>query len=173
MRFDQRPASRPRRCAGFSYIVLLVVVALIGLGSARVGVAWEHADRREREQELLRIGQLYADALRRARLDTPGSSRGYPARLEDLLLDARFVGTRRHIRRLYPDPLAPARPWGLIRDEHGAIIAVYSQDERQPLTQVQIISEVVALPAGAASYADWKFMPRQQVLPSGSEPSGR
>ena len=154
------PAACARAGGGFAYPVLLVVVAVLGLGLARLGPLWEQADRREREQELLRVGELYAQALASARRDAPGGASGYPGRLEDLLLDTRFVGTRRHLRRLYADPLNPARPWGLLRDRQGAIIGVYSQDERPPLAQVPLVRGPVSLPA-ARRYADWVFGPAE------------
>lgn len=146
--------------AGFTYPVLLVVVAVLGLGLAKLGPMWEQAAWREREQELLRVGELYAQALASARRESPGIDGAYPSRLDDLLLDPRVVGTRRHLRRLYPDPLEPGRPWGLVRDARGAIIGVYSQDPRPPLARVAMERGVVSLPA-AERYADWIFGPRE------------
>ncbi len=167
------PGSRSRGAwalqvdAGFAYPVLLVAVAVLGLGLARLGPMWEEADRRDREQELLRVGKLYAEALDRARRESPGGAGRYPERLEDLLLDTRFVGTRRHLRRLYPDPLQPSRPWGVVRDAGGAIIAVYSQDSRRPLQRVASDHGPASLPA-AERYSDWMFGPRQLLKSASS-----
>jgi type II secretory pathway pseudopilin PulG len=159
-RGDRCTTCSPFRSSGFTYPVLLVVVAVLGLGLARIGPMWEEAAKRDREQELLRVGELYAQALASARRDSPGGEGAYPSRLEDLLLDTRFVGTRRHLRRLLPDPLQPGRPWGLVRDARGAIIGVYSQDQRQPLAVVALDRGPVSLPA-AAHYSDWVFGPRE------------
>jgi type II secretory pathway pseudopilin PulG len=159
VRGDRWRATHPNRSAGFTYPVLLVAVAILGLGLAKLGPLWDESARRDREQELLRVGELYAQALADARKDSPGGEGAYPARLEDLLLDTRFVGTRRHLRRLYPDPLQPGRPWGLVRDARGAIIGVYSQDLRQPMALVALERGPVSLPA-ANRYSDWIFAPR-------------
>ncbi len=165
-RGEVRTAASRRSVVGFTYPMLLVVVAVLGLGLARLGPVWEQADRRERERELMRVGELYAIALASARREAPGSQAGYPARLEDLVLDARFAGTRRHLRRLYPDPLQPGRPWALVRDSQGAIIGVHSQDTRQPLTQVAVERGLLSLPV-ASRYSDWIFGPKELLAAAG------
>ncbi len=162
-RGERSTTPRPFRSNGFTYPVLLVVVAVLGLGLAKIGPLWEEAVRRDREQELLRVGELYAQALAEARRESPGGDGAYPSRLEDLLLDTRFVGTRRHLRRLLPDPLLPGRPWGLVRDARGAIIGVYSQDQRQPMAMVGLERGPVSLPP-ANRYSDWIFGPRELLI---------
>jgi type II secretory pathway pseudopilin PulG len=162
-RGERRLTPRVYRSNGFTYLVLLVVVAALGLGLAKIGPLWEEAARRDREQELLRVGESYAQALADARRESPGGDGAYPARLEDLLLDTRFVGTRRHLRRLLPDPLQPGRPWGVVRDARGAIIGVYSQDQRQPLAVVGLERGPVSL-RPATRYSDWVFGPRELLI---------
>lgn len=154
--------SQRRHLGGFTYLTLLVVVALLGLALARLGPLWADAEQRDREQELLRIGALYAQALDSYRHAAPGSRGGYPPSLEELLLDTRFVGTRRHLRRLYADPMKPTRPWGLVRDADGGIVGVYSQDERRPLLRLPQAHGIVDLPV-ADHYAHWVFQPRRRV----------
>lgn len=145
-----------RRQAGFTYLTVVAGVAVLGVGLAAIAPMWAEASRREREQELLRVGQLYAKAIRTYHEQSPGSVRRYPPDLESLLLDPRPVGTRRHLRRLYADPLKPARPWGLVRNADGGIEGVFSQDGRRPLLQAHMRLETVDL-RPAASYAEWVF----------------
>ena len=121
---------------------------------------WADAAQREREQELLRVGELYAKAIGNYRASSPGSVKRYPAELGDLLQDNRFVGTRRHLRKLYADPLNPARSWGLIRAPDGGVAGVYAQDERLPFARTGLQVGVVQL-APAQRYSDWKFMPKE------------
>lgn len=147
---------RPR---GFTLVAVLLLLALTGLGLAAVGPLWAQDLQRERERELLRIGRLYAQALADYRDRSPGSVKQYPTSLDALVLDTRFIGVTRHLRRLYPDPLAPERPWGLQRDDSGAITGVYSQSTAAPLQQAALDLGVVEL-AAAARYADWKFAPK-------------
>lgn len=153
-----RTVESPRQ-RGFTLVAVLLLLALAGLGLAAVGPLWSRDMQREREQELLRIGRLYAQALADYRDRSPGSVKQYPASLEALALDTRFIGVTRHLRRLYPDPLAPDRPWGLVRDDSGAITGIYSQSDAAPLHQAPIDLGVVEL-APAQRYADWKFAPK-------------
>lgn len=155
---DRVPGSRATvRVRGFTYVWALALLALTSIGLAAVGPRWSEDEHREREAELIRVGNLYAQAIERYRLASPGSRRHGPARLEDLLSDDRFGGTQRHIRQLYPDPMQPSVPWGLVRDESGDIVAVYSQSERAPLRRVALSLDRLHLPA-ARRYADWSFV---------------
>jgi len=147
---------RPRQ-RGFTYLVVMATVAILGVGLAALGPVWADAVQREREQELLRVGELYARAIGNYRAASPGSVKRYPAELSELLQDHRFVGTRRHLRKLYPDPLNPGRSWALIRAADGGVAGVYSQDERLPFARAAQQVGVVQLPA-AQRYSDWKFM---------------
>ncbi len=142
--------------------MLLAAVALVGVALAALGPMWAEQVQREREQELLRVGELYARAILSYHQSSPGSMKRYPATLADLLLDTRFVGTRRHLRQLYLDPLDPKRAWGLVRAPDGGVAGIYSQDTAQPWRRSAVVSDVLDLPA-ATRYADWKFAPK---LPS-------
>jgi type II secretory pathway pseudopilin PulG len=144
---------------GFTFVVVLVLLALTALGMSLAGPLWSEQMRRERERELLRIGTMYAKALRDYYHASPGSDKEYPQQLEQLLMDTRFVGTRRHLRKLYPDPISPKQAWGLMRDEQGGIVGVYSQSFAAPIATRPIDIGVVRLPPGQ-HYSDWKFMGR-------------
>jgi type II secretory pathway pseudopilin PulG len=161
-----RPGSRlaravlPQAQRGAVFIFALVAVALVGTGLALAGPVWSQAAQREREQELLRVGGLYAEAIRSYRAASPGSVKQYPLSLDELVLDPRFVGAQRHIRRLYRDPLDPARPWGLVRDANGRIRGVYSQSTDEPIAQAPQWAGAVAVSA-ARRYADWQFIAKE------------
>jgi type II secretory pathway pseudopilin PulG len=159
----QQRASRQRQ-QGYTYLMLLTAVALVGVALAKLGPMWADEAQREREQELLRVGGLYASAILSYHQASPGSLKRYPAELSDLLLDTRFVGTRRHLRKLYPDPLDPQRSWGLVRAPDGGVAGVYSLDTRQPWRRSALVTAVLDLPA-ATRYADWKFIPRVDNAP--------
>lgn len=144
---------------GFTYVTVLTLVALLGLGLAQWGPLWAEQARRDREQELLRVGSLYAQAIEAYWRASPGSARQFPMRLEDLLLDTRYVGTQRHLRRVYADPLHPSRPWGLVRDAEGRIRGVYSQDPQMPFARAGRELANVRL-SDAQRYSDWVFTPK-------------
>lgn len=157
-----RPTAR-----GVALIGLLVVLTLAAMGA--VGAGQRLADRRQREAEaeLLWVGQAYRRAIESYWRQSPGAVRVLPTRLEDLLQDSRFPQPRRHLRKLYGDPLAPGKEWGLVR-QGSALVGVYSQAEGEPFRQAGF-DEVDVGFAAARSYADWRFVAK---LPSARPPAG-
>ena len=87
-----------RREAGFTYIGLLFAIAIIGITLATVGVVWSTQIRRDKEVELLWIGDQYRTAIGRYR----ASGGQYPQALTDLLEDKRFPVARRSSAGLSP-----------------------------------------------------------------------
>lgn len=148
-----------RSDGGFTYVWALAALVVFSLGLAAIGPNYAADAQREREADLLRVGRLYAEAIASYHAASPGSLKQYPASLEMLLEDTRFVGTVRHLRRLYADPLQPGRPWGLLRSPDGGIRGVYSADERAPLRSAALDLGVVALPP-SQRYLDWHFVPK-------------
>jgi type II secretory pathway pseudopilin PulG len=160
-----QPTSHANRVAtikqsGFTYVLVMALVAVVGAGLAAIGPLWATNAQREREAELVRVGLLYAQAIADYRRLAPGSAKPYPPSLDSLVLDNRYVGVKRHLRKLYPDPLMPGRPWGLVRAADGGILGVYSQDEAQPLHQ-NLADIGLASVQPARRYADWKFVAKE------------
>jgi type II secretory pathway pseudopilin PulG len=134
-----------------------MLVAMLGAGLAIAGESYSIAAQRDKEQELLFIGAQYRAALRSYRqAQIRGGLREYPASLEDLLKDNRFPGTRRHLRRLYRDPMTGTTEWGVVRVA-GRIIGVHSLSEGTPLKQAGFDIDDAEF-EGAETYADWVFM---------------
>lgn len=146
---------------GFTYVWLLAAIAILSTGLAAIGPSWSDQARREREQDLLRVGALYAKAIAVYRGASPGSQKLYPATLDDLLLDTRMVGTVRHMRKLYPDPLGPERAWGLVLGPDGRVRGVFSQSTDAPLRTEALELASASLPA-ARKYSDWKFVAKER-----------
>lgn len=148
----QHPAAQ----RGFTYLLVLVLIALVGYGLGRAGIVWKTEAQRIREDELLFVGTQYKRAIEAYLKAQEGVAR-YPARLEDLLLDPRFATTKRHLRKLYPDPLAPKGEWGLILDpDTRGIAGVYSQTEGTPIKQGNFAREYDFF-VDSPSYAGWRF----------------
>lgn len=143
---------------GVTFVALLAALAVIAAGLAAAGEMWHAQSRREREQELMRVGVLYARAIASYRAASPGNRKEFPPTLQALLLDHRFPGTRRHLRRLYPDPIDPSQPWGLVTAADGTIRGVYSRSESAPWRTEATDLGVVLLPP-AQHYNQWQFIP--------------
>jgi type II secretory pathway pseudopilin PulG len=149
---------RPRE-AGFTLVWVMAVLVVLAIGLAAVGTQWADQAQRERERELLRIGSIYAQAIADYHAASPGSLKPYPASLQDLLEDRRFIGIRRHLRQLYADPVNPGQDWGLVPAPDGGISGVYSRSTATPLRREAQDVGVTVLPR-AQRYSDWQFVPR-------------
>lgn len=125
---------RAARRRGFTYLVVLFVVAAGSAGLAALATAWSHAAERQQEIESRARGQEIADAIGRFRAlgatladRAPGTG---PRALEELLDDTRAPSLTRHLRRVYEDPLTGKPDWVLLRDKEGGIEALHSRSER-------------------------------------------
>jgi type II secretory pathway pseudopilin PulG len=146
-----------KRQAGFTYLTALFAVAILGGGLALLGEMWETAAKREKEAELLFVGEQYRRAIGLYYEATPGKVKRYPRTLEDLIKDPRHVRTERYLRKLYPDPITGKNEWGLQKAPDGGIQGVHSLSKDKPLK----IAGFLVRDAGferAQTYADWLFM---------------
>lgn len=162
MRLGSRPVTARRSAQGFTFVWALAAVAILSIGLAQVGPLWADEVKRDREAELIRIGTLYAQALDNYRKRSPGTLKRYPETLDALLEDARFLGTKRWMRKLYTDPMRPGQPWGVIRDDDGRISGVFSTSTDTPLRQETLDLTVTVL-APARQYRDWRFTPETRT----------
>jgi type II secretory pathway pseudopilin PulG len=142
---------------GFTYLgvlALLMVAGIVMTGAAR---SWSTTTKREKEAELLFRGDQIRRAIASYAAAGGGTGAGrYPGRLEDLLRDNRTPGMTRHLRRIFPDPLAPDGQWGMIRDNRGGIRGVFSKSDGTPLKRDRFPREYSKF-KDAARYSDWKF----------------
>jgi type II secretory pathway pseudopilin PulG len=121
------------RQRGFSYVMMVAALALVGIALAAAGQAWSEQQRRAREQHLLHVGAAYLRAIQSYYDSSPGTQKVLPMRLDELLQDNRYAGMKRHLRQLYADPITGGDEWGLVRTSSGAIAGVYSLSERPSL----------------------------------------
>ena len=146
---------------GFTYLGLLFAIAFIGLLLAGTGEVWRTTLKREREAELLFVGGQYARAIASYHAATPGESKQWPKRLEDLVEDRRQFHTQRHLRRIYPDPFSGKPEWGLIK-AGDFIVGIHSLSDGKPLKTAGFLPGEEF--AGASSYRDWRFMARSTAV---------
>jgi type II secretory pathway pseudopilin PulG len=144
------------RSRGFTYLTVLFIVAILLGGLAMVGEMWETAAKREKEADLLFVGNQYRRAIARFYEGTPGGVKRYPRTLEELLKDPRQPQTQRFLRRLYPDPFGAAE-WGIVKAPDGGVAGVYSLSEEKPLKTANFKLRDAGFD-GAQRYADWKFV---------------
>ncbi len=106
---------------GYTYVLVLFMVAAFGTALALLGETWRSSAQREQRAELDFVLAAYGQALASYRRATPDGSSYRPGQLQELLDDTRSGVRRRHLRRLYPDPLSGKADWILVRDELGIV----------------------------------------------------
>lgn len=144
--------SRSPRQAGFTYLALLIGLAIMSAGLAAVSDVWYTTRQREKEKELLFIGNEFRQAITRYyRLN-----RHYPNTLDALIKDDSFPGVRRFLRRIYVDPMTGDSKWGLVTLPNGQITGVYSLSDAEPLKKGGFRDRDAAL-ADKTKYSEWVF----------------
>ncbi|MBL0010223.1 MAG: hypothetical protein IPP22_02805 [Nitrosomonas sp.] len=98
---------------GFVYLWALFAIALAGIVMAGTGQVWQAKSLREKEAELLYIGEQFRKAVMSYYNTGP---KQYPESLEDLLHDTRTPAVKRHLRKIYTDPITNTAEWGLIEE---------------------------------------------------------
>lgn len=154
MKMGRTPSRTHRRLGGYTYLGLVILLAVLSTAAALTLEIAQTRATRDAEAELLGIGGEFDRAFASYYRLTPTGQRPFPTRLEDLLRDPRQPGVKRHLRRLYSDPLHPGQPWGLIPAPGGGILGVYSQAEGTPFRQdagLRALPVLPLAPSGGAS----------------------
>lgn len=143
---------------GYAYLMLLLLIAgasTIAAHSLELGAS---IHRRAAERELLRVGAEFERALQSYVAAVPGTdpTLAGPVTLQDLLKDERQPQARRHLRKLYNDPLTGKNQWGLVHGPGGTIWGVHSLAIGQPLQQKRFPASTAHF-EDASSYAEWVF----------------
>jgi len=150
-----------RRQGGFTYLGLIVFVFIIGLVGAATLKVEALLRRAQLERELLDTGMQFGLALDSYAAATPRGQPRAPMRLEDLLRDQRFPNPRRHLRKLFIDPVTGKAEWGLVRaGEAGPILGVHSLSQATPLKQANFEPYFAGF-ENREHLAEWKFMAKE------------
>ncbi len=164
---------------GFTLIGLLFVIAALGVGMAALGAVWHTVAQREKERELLFVGDQYRRAIEAFwRMPLPeGMPRRLPREIGELLEDPRFPYTVRHLRRAWRDPMTGDPQWGLVRDADGGILGVHSLSEAEPFKRDGFSAAYLHF-AEAQTCRDWIFridpgQDTQKAQPGSGAPAGK
>lgn len=139
---------------GFSYIVLMFAIVLIGLGMTVAARQWKVMVQRELEADLLSKGieiqnalALYSATMKAGRV-MPGEI--YPQSLAELTrLPKPFL------RKVYVEPLGHGE-WELVRAPTGGIMGVRSKSKGKPIRKHDFPPAVRHFD-GRPTYYDWVF----------------
>jgi type II secretory pathway pseudopilin PulG len=154
-----RSSTRAAFVSGFAYIWLLFVVAFMGLGLSVGAELNATSQQRDKERELLSLGRQFRQAIARYYETQPSpnaaSQRQYPTSLEDLLQDSRSLAVKRHLRKIFIDPMTGKAEWGVYRSG-GRVVGVYSLSDKEPIKQDGFESDDTSF-RGKAKYSEWVF----------------
>lgn len=138
---------------GFTYLAVLLVIVVMGAVLGATAEVWHTTVQREKERELLFVGNQFRHAIELYYL----SHAGYPHNLEDMLKDPLSPATRRYLRKIYRDPMTGGDEWGLIRRPDGGIMGVHSLSDMHPI-KIAGFGAAGSSFEGALKYSEWVFM---------------
>ena len=142
---------------GFTYLAILFTIAISGTLLARTGIDWAQSGQRDKELELLFVGNQFRLAIAQYYQRTPGMIKLYPKKLEDLLADSRYNPPQHYLRKIYRDPLTNSQQWQLIMAPEGGIMGVHSKSEKVPIKTTGFGYGNEAF-EGKSKYTDWQFV---------------
>lgn len=154
--FFRRPPSPITLQRGFTYLGILIIVMVMGAGLAATGTLWSSTAQREKERELLFIGNEFRQAIESYYRRSPGGP-AYPKSLAELVDDKRFPMPQHHLRRIYVDPMTGKADWGLVQAPAGGIMGVHSLSTQAPLKTGNFRPRDEQL-TDADQYAKWAFV---------------
>jgi type II secretory pathway pseudopilin PulG len=148
--------TRKDRQQGMLYLAILIVVAISSVVGLKVTQVIAVQMQRDAELDLLQAGREMRTAIGQYYESSPGSLKLYPATLEVLLQDERFLGIRRHLRKIRIDPITKQQNWVLIKAVQGGIQGVSSASDKAPIRKGQFLITESNF-ENARTYQDWKF----------------
>jgi type II secretory pathway pseudopilin PulG len=142
-----------QRGMALAAVNILVLVAALSL--LLVTSSARQDKQRMREVELLFIGSQFTRALESYAKPIDGAGQQLPNDLSDLLLDTRSGVERRHLRRVYDDPMTGTNTWGVVRDQRG-IVGIHSTSKTSPLRKAGFSPQQDFF-RNAKGYHEWVF----------------
>ena len=118
--------------SGFILLGMLVLIVIAGFALTQASTKWSDARKREREQELLKVGDTIRKAIGNYYNQSPGVVKEYPPNLEALLKDNRLPVPKRYLRKIYIDPVTQREGWGIVEAPSGGIMGIYSLSADMP-----------------------------------------
>lgn len=146
---------------GFTYLMTLMLVVIMGIMLGMVGQSWRTVMKREREEELIYRGVQIRDAIKDWN-DKDNKKNPPPTKLNELkqlVQDNRVVSGKRRLRREYKDPIT-GKDFNLIMDPLLGIVGVASTSSDKPLKTGGFPDDLKDL-TEKQKYSDWKFIYQQ------------
>jgi type II secretory pathway pseudopilin PulG len=150
----ERVSLPEQRQGGFTYIGLLAMVVIIGLMLTMASRVWSTTEQRERETQLLFIGHAYRAAI----ASYFATGHHYPESLQELLQDDRFPVPKRHLRRLYADPMTGKADWTLVLTPDGQGVMGIASSSRATPIKLDGFTQFDDAFKNSDCYCSWRFV---------------
>jgi len=160
--------ARPAR--GLVLLALLIMLVLVGVGALGAAEVWSTTLKRERETELLFVGEQYRRAIQSYWKMSPGR-RAYPPSIDVLLTDNRFPNPVHHLRRVYRDPMTESGEFEPILQSN-ALMGIHSVSTDAPIKQANFAAPYKQFEK-AESYAQWLRLSAAGRADAGDDPGQR
>jgi type II secretory pathway pseudopilin PulG len=98
---------------GFTYIGLLIAVAVLSVGLMKTAEVWGLTDHRQKLAQLDWVLRQYQTAIVSYYYSGPPKARVLPKDLSVLLEDKRYLPPKRHLRCMYPNPFTGKSDWAV------------------------------------------------------------
>jgi len=138
---------------GSVLLFLLISVSLFGLMAGIAGTSWQSIIQQGKETDLLWKGNKIRQAIGSY---YEASNSEYPTKFEYLIKDQRFLQVKRHLRKIYLDPMT-GQEWETIKNKNGGIIGVRSKSNKVPFKKNGFIKLNKTF-IDQDSYKDWLFV---------------
>jgi type II secretory pathway pseudopilin PulG len=144
------------RQRGYILVVTMFMAFMVAVLLIALARWWQAEARREKERELLWVGSQFRAALAGYAAASPAGATPRPPDLAALLRDDRDGTLRRHLRRIYIDPMTASDAWGIVTAEDGSVLAVHSRFSGRPLAP-DGASPRFRMFEGTTLYSQWRF----------------
>ncbi len=142
---------------GFTYPAALLLIIIVSVSLMVVQKQWSTIMKRDREKELFFRTSQIIGAIESFYQNSPGGSQHYPRDLKVLLKDNRFPGLKRHLRKMFKDPMTEDGGWGIVYDGKGGIKGVFSRSQKEPIKKAGFPEEYKSF-ENKKKYSEWKFV---------------
>jgi type II secretory pathway pseudopilin PulG len=157
-------------CEGFTYLGLLIIIALMTSALAGAGTLWSFEVHRAKEKQLLIVGNEIRRAIGLYYEHSPGVVKQYPPTLEALRKDDRYEATQRYLRQIYLDPMTDRPNWGFVMAPSGGVMGVYSLSDKSTLKRAHF-KETDRVFENKQDYQSWAFVYAPMNVNNGSSMS--
>ncbi|WP_151807339.1 type II secretion system protein [Acinetobacter bereziniae] len=114
--------------SGYSYLYFIILIIFLSIFVSNSLLVYSTFVKIEKDRELIRISDLYCNALKSYFANSPNGIYHYPKKIDFLLRDPRYEKITRYLRKLEVDPIS-GKNFTLVKNDFNQIIDIKSNSE--------------------------------------------